>query len=209
MVKVPFVPNSEDDLHCFQASYLSIAKYYIPDFGMSWDDWCSVTGYEEGKGTWASAGLLWFKNQGFSVRHISLFDYERFIELGADYLVELVGEEVGNWQIKHTNLPLEIERAKQLLKNSLVEKSEPSLDDIRRYISDGWLVRVLVNSRTLNGKEGYVGHSVVVTDIDDLNVVFHDPGLPPIPNRQVSCELFEKSWAYPSKSNKEMDAIKI
>lgn len=209
MNKIPFISNSPDDLHCLQSAYLSIAKYFLPTFDPDWYDWSKLTGFEPSKGTWASAGLLWFYNQKFKVSHISLFDYERFIETGGQYLIELVGEEVGKWQIEHTNIAQEQARAKELLRYGIVEKREPNLLDIKNLLDRGYLVRVLINSRAINNKPGYSGHAVTVFSIDEENIIYHDPGLPPIPSRKVPISLFEKAWAYPSKNNKELDAIKL
>jgi hypothetical protein len=206
---VSFVANSNDDLHCLQAAYMSILKYFKPEMTMDWNEWNELTGFEKDKGTWASAGLLWFKNQGFDITHISLFDYENFIKNGGDYLLQLTGEEVGNWQISHTNMPLEIERAKKLLAGSIVQKREPKVEDIKDLLKSGYLVRVLVNANKLNQKPGYFGHAVTIIGFNDSEVIFHDPGLPPIPNRRITWEDFESAWADPNIEAKELDAIKL
>lgn len=205
---VPFVSNTDDDLHCLQAAYMSIAKYFEPDFSIDMEEWSELTGFEKGKGTWASAALLWFADNGYAVRHISLFDYEKFISSPAEYLIELTGKEVGQWQIAHSNLPLETERAKQLLARKQVEKREPTQQEIKRLLDDGYLARVLVNSFRLNGKEGYFGHAVTIFDYDDDGFILHDPGLPPIPNRKVGFKEFEEAWADPNPESKELDAVK-
>lgn len=205
---VPFVSNSGDDLHCLQSAYLMILKYFRPELEMPWDEWSKITGYEEGMGTWASAGLLWFRDHGFEVRHISLFDYLDFTQNGAEYLVREFGPEVGSWQIEHTNMPVEQKRAKQLLASEMIEQSEPNLQRIKQLINDGYLVRVLLNARKLASKDGYFGHAVVVIGYDEDNFIIHDPGLPPLPDRKVSYEDFETAWADPNKEAKELDAIR-
>ena len=63
----------------------------------------------------------------------------------------------------------------------------------------------MVNSMVLNDHEGYEGHSVVVLDVDDKNIWFHDPGLPAMENRKVSHELFQKAM---DSFGGEMDAVK-
>ena len=67
--KVPFVSNTADDTHCLQSAYMSIAKYFDPNFSIPMDEWSELTGYEEGLGTWANAGLVWFKKHGYDVLH--------------------------------------------------------------------------------------------------------------------------------------------
>lgn len=205
---VPFKGNSDDDLRCMQAAYLMILRYFRPELEPSWEAWSEITGYEAGKGTWASAGLLWFLKNGFEVRHVSLFDFPDFVKNGGAYLIREYGSEVGNWQVEHSNLALEQNRAEALLKVGIVEKREPQTEEIKRFLQNGYLVRVLINYRTLVSKPGYVGHAVVVVGYDEKNVILHDPGLPPLPNRRVSYQAFERAWADPNETAKELDAIK-
>jgi hypothetical protein len=206
---VPFVANTEDDLHCLQAAFMMIVKFFMPDFEISEEDWDKITGFEESKGTYATAGLLWFLNNGFDAKEISLFDCKKFIKNGGDYLIELSGKEIGGWQIAHSNIPLEQERMKKILLSNAYELREPTITDIESYLDNGYLIRALVNSRRLNGKSGYFGHAVVVFGYNKKYLLIHDPGLPAQPNRKVSYSDFEAAWADPNKNNKEMDAIKL
>lgn len=185
---------------------MMIAKYFDPDFSIAMDEWSQITAFD--KATWASAGLLWFKAQGYDVVHISLFDYPRFIEKGSDYLIELAGPEVAQWQIAHSNVPAEQMRAQDLIDAGIVEQREPTMIDIKRYLDNGYLLRPLVNARKLTGKAGYIGHAVVAYGYDDYGVHLHDPGLPPAANRYVSWADFEAAWADPSTESKELDAIR-
>ena len=207
--QIPFVANTPDNTHCLQAAYMSIAQYFDPDFAIPMDEWSALTGFEEGKGTWANAGLVWFHKHGYDVKHIALFDFEAFMKHPKKYMIDFNGQEAGQWGYDHTNIPAEIERIKILLTTGIVEHREPTFDDIRRYIDDGYLVRVTVNCQKLDDKDGYEGHAIVVTDYNDTYVVFHDPGLPAIPNRQATYAEFEAAWADPTPQVKEFDAIRL
>ncbi len=206
---VPFVSNTEDDLHCQQSAYAMIRDYFEPGrYNLTWDEWSSITGYEVDKGTWASSGLLWFGSKGYEVQHISLFDYPEFARIGADYLRKAYGDSVGDWQVAHSNLPREQALASELVDKGLVEFREPQFEDIKQAIDSGALCRCLVNSRVLAGKDGYFGHAIVISGYDEEGFIIQDPGLPPIPNRHVVYDLFEKAWAYPNIEAKELDIIK-
>lgn len=173
------------------------------------DEWSVLTGFEKDKGTWANAGLLWFQQEGYDVKHITMFDYEAFIDHPEEYLVESNGKDVGGWMIRHTNIDAEVSRVKQLLAAGIIEKRIPTLTDIKQLLNKGYLVRALVNSHKLSGKNGYVGHAVAVIGYDDQHIVFHDPGLPALPHRTVTFAEFEAAWADPSDEMKEMDAIRL
>jgi hypothetical protein len=207
--EVPFIPNTDDDLHCFQSAYLMIVKYFKPEFEMNWDEWSAITGYEEGKATWASAGLLWLKNNRFEVQHVSLFSYTDFVSSGAEYLRREFGNEVGTWQIEHSNISLEQERVELLLHSGITNLAEPTQNNIKKFMQQGYLIRCLVNSATLNNRQGYLGHSIIVTGYDENGFTIHDPGLPALKDRKVSYKDFELAWADPNKEAKELDAIKL
>jgi hypothetical protein len=206
---VAFVPNTDDDLHCLQSAYLMIIKFFDPDFKISWQQLDKATGFEKNKGTWSMAGLLWLKEKGFDVKHLTIFDYDKFATEGGDYLIEVYGEEVGDWSVKHSNLPLERQRAKRMKESGIVINKVPTRSDIKRYLDDGYLVKTLVNARKLNGKKGYFGHAVIIKGYDNKHFIIHDPGLPPLPNRKVKYEDFEAAWADPNDEAKELDAIKL
>jgi len=204
--QVPFVANTVDDTHCLQAAYMSAAKYFDPGFDIPMEEWSAITGYEEGLGTWANAGLVWFKENGYDVKHYELFDFEEFIRRPKEYMIEVNGEEAGKWGFEHTNVPVEIERMKKLVASGIAEKRRPSIEDIKHFIDDGYLVRVTINCGTLDGTHEYIGHAVIITSYNNTYIQFHDPGLPPIPNRQATYEDFEAAW---SDQEKELDAIKL
>ena len=203
---VPFVPNTPDDTHCLQAAYMIIAKHFDKDFDISMDKWSALTGYEEGLGTWANAGLVWFKEQGYDVKHYEEFDFEAFIKHPKEYMIQLNGQEAGEWGYEHTNVPAEIERMRRLLAASIVEKREPKLEDIKVGLDHGYLARVTINANTLDNEEGYIGHAVVVIGYDENFIYLHDPGLPALPNRKVAIDDFIRSW---SDQAKELDLIKL
>lgn len=204
--QVPFVPNALDDTHCLQAAYMSIAKYFDPTFSIPMDEWSVLTGYEDGMGTWAHAGLIWFKNNGYDVKHIEMFDFDAFIERPKEYMIELHGQEAGKWGYEHTNVPAEIERMKQLRAADLTEHREPTLEDVKHFLDEGHLVRLTINCQKLDSQEGYVGHAVVVTGYNDAYVTIHDPGLPAVPNRQVAFAELLAAWGDQAK---ELDAIRL
>ena len=73
-------------------------------------------------------------------------------------------------------------------------------------MADGYVAKPMVNSKILNGQEGYEGHSVVVLDVDESDIWFHDPGLPAFENRKISHALFQQAM---DSFGGEMDVIKL
>ena len=150
---VPFIENSDDELHCLQASYMIILKYFKPQFTIKWGEWSKVTGFEQNKGTWPIAGLIWFKKHGFIVKHIELFDIDSFSKDGEAYMRKRYPSDLAEWGIAHTNIPAEEQRARELQQYDICENHIPNIEDIKQYIDEGYLVRVHVNSRKLNSED--------------------------------------------------------
>jgi len=206
---IPFFSNTPDDTHCFQACLKMILKYFYPEEEYSWEELDRVTAKKEGMWTWSMAGLMWLQDKGLEVKNIEVFDYEKFAKLGGQYLVEDFGEEVGGEQIKHCDIEQEKNIAQEFIKKIKTEKVVPEIKDLKELLLQDHIIICSVNSRCLSEETGYTGHLVVIKGFSDQGLILHDPGLPPLPNRLVDFDLFEKSWAYPSDKAKNIMAFKI
>lgn len=205
---VPFFANTPDDTHCFQAAIKMVLKYFEPDNEFSWDQLDAITAKDKELWTWPMAGALWLKDHSYDVSFIEDFDYKTFSEKGEQYLLETMGEEVARAQVAHSNIDQERQYASELLRKVSIEKRIPNLQEIQKYLSDGYLVVCNINAKKLNDANGYVGHFVVITGINDHEMLLHDPGLPPQENRIVSLEQFNEAWAYPNNNAKNIMAFK-
>ena len=206
---VPFYANTPDATHCFQAALRMVLKCFRPAEDYSWAELDAITAKEAGVGTWPFAGLTWLHDQGFDVRNIELMDNRRFALEGRSYLVEFLGEELVAATPLVPDLSLEQAAAAKFVETVHCETRIPSFEDLGRLLADGYLVICNVNSRTLNEREGYSGHFVVVKSCDANELVLHDPGPPPTPRRRVIRGVFEKAWAYPTERAKNIAAIKL
>lgn len=204
---VPFYENT-DNTHCFQAVFRMILKHYRPNEEYSWEELEKITAKVDGLWTWPTAGMLWLHNNGFEVHDIETFDYAKFFEKGDDYLIELFGEKVGQEQIDHSDLDQEIGYAKQIVAAGLCEPRTPEVSELKQRLDEKYLLICNVNSRALNDKDGYVGHFVLLTGYTNKGFVLHDPGLPPLENREVAFADFERAWAYPNEQAKNYIAVR-
>ena len=207
--KVPFYPNTEDNTHCFQAALKMVIKYFQSNRELSWEELEKLTGKKGNLWTWPLATIVWMKNQGYEVIDIEMFDYKEFVKDKEKYLLRFYGNEVGNEQIKHSDVTQEVKYAKQLIKTNLVTKDVPTIQTIKGLLEEKYLMICLVNSHKLNSKEGYVGHFVVVKGIEENNLIIHDPGLPPLENRKISIHDFEQAWSVPDVNAKNVLAFRF
>lgn len=207
MKSIPFYENYDNN-HCFQAVLRMILKYYRPDQNYTWAQLERITARKGDLWTWPTAGMLWLHQQGFEVHDVEAFDYAAFAAKGGDYLLELFGDEVGRAQIAHSDLPPEIDYAKQIVQAGLSRTHLPDIAELKDRLDQGYFVICNVNQRTLNHQPGYVGHFVLVTGHEGGNLIIHDPGLPPRPDWHIPSAFFEQAWAYPNADAKNYIAIK-
>ena len=206
---IPFYPNTKDDTHCYQAVFRMILKYYFPNENYTWKQLDEITSKVKGLWTWPMAGLLWLTYKKFDVKVIEPFDYNQFIKLGGKYLIKEYGKEVGESQIKHSDIKQEIVIAKKFIKRIKIEKRIPNQADLKGLIKQDYLIICNVNIKLLNKKKGYAGHFVLLKGLNNSSYILHDPGLLPYNNRKVKFDLFNKAWAYPNKKAKGVMAIKF
>lgn len=209
MRPIPFYTNTQDNTHCFQAGLRMVLKHFLPDREFSWGELEEMTAKKEGLWTWQLQGILNLKAMGFEVVDIDAFDYRAFIERGGDYLIENYGEEVGQSQIEHSDIAQEQVLAKRYIPLDVHQQRTPDFTDLESYLKDGYLVTCNVNSHALYDEPGYAGHFVVVYGYENGIVHFHDPGLPPHPNSQMTTEQFRKGWENGYEHAKNMVAIKL
>jgi len=207
-MKVPFFSNTPDGTHCFQAALAIAFKYFDPEKSFTMEDLDVISAKIPGKWTWPTAAMLWMLDNGYEIRLIEDFDYTLFAEKGRDYIIDKCGKEVGEAQIKNSIVDREQDYARRFAKHNLVERRLPVFEDIKKLLSEGYLVICNINSAALNNQKGYSGHFVVVYKCGEKKLTMHDPGLPPRPSLEVPLELFERAWAYPSENEKNLLAVR-
>jgi len=188
-----FYKNLKDDLHCFQAAIKIVLSKHYPNKEFSFSQINRATGFKKNSATWDSRGLLWLTKQGFEIERISDFDYHRFAKQGEKYLKWFWRPDVYEWQSKNANFNKEQEAVKALLPYISHTFRKATIRDIERAYMHGYDIIASVNARMLDRRKGYTNHSVVVVGITKLFITFHDPGLPPEPNRRVSKRRFGKA----------------
>ena len=190
---VPFVPDSETDTHCYQACLSMIIQFFKPEFKPTLDELDLVTDHDPGKGTWPLQGLEYLRAIGIDTTLITPFSYEEFAKDGVEYIRKEYGDEIAQWQDENNDLKSDMEKIAKLLPTAKIEKRNPLYDDIISGL-EKYPVMCSVNSEIIYGKDGYIGHFVVIRGYDDKGLYLNDPGLPLQQNLFVERELFQKAW---------------
>lgn len=182
--KVPFYPNHPDNMHCMLATYRSVFDYF-ENKHFSWEELEELTGFENKRAAWTVKALTIMAKGPYDIEMIEPFDYERYAREGEGYLKKLFSLEKLDWMLAHSNILEMPEYIPDFLKTVHYTCRLATNEDISRMLSEGRLVFVTLDFRTLNDEAGYSDHAVLVIDEDGDDFIVHDPGLPPRPNRRV------------------------
>lgn len=202
LYNIPFYKNLDDDTHCIQAALKIVLGFYNPEKEYSFEELNKITAHVPGKWTWQYAMVDWLGSNGFLAVAIEDFDTEEFVEKGEEYLKKHWKEEVFATQKQFSNFSEERIYAKKALQNKNVSLPNKiaKFADLEKYYEEEYIVIASINPKVLDGEEGYASHVVVVTDLNDKEITFHDPGLPPVESRKVSREKFAEAMGESTSS---------
>lgn len=192
--KIPYVSNPGNA--CALACYTMTAKYFFPE--TTFNEVAKISDWEPGYVIWPFKFWLWIMDQGIKIVDYDLIDYERWVNEGLDGLKKSAGKAEFEFYLKNTK---KLESYDQDIKkvldhpNFTYNRKKPEFIDLERVLDKGVVCEVVLNADVLNGKEGFNLHRVVILDINENKVAFHDPrreeNLPP---RIENKDLFEKAW---------------
>lgn len=204
--EIPFVPNAEDDRHCYSATLSMIVASFVPDLPPKLEVGNRIAGKRPGRTEWPIAAPLWLQRNGFDIEVIFDFDYPAVARDGIEYIRARYGDEVADWQAINTNIPSKA-TVSAFLAEIPFQQRTPEFEDVIHALEAGLLVTVSVNSACLRGEDGYVAHYVVVKGMTDTEVILHNPGLPPMPNQHVAIDRFVEAWSWPSADARYMMTV--
>lgn len=186
-------------------------KYFFPKKIFTYAELNMITGHLKGYGTSMSLVLDLLEKQGLEVVNLENFNYSRFAGEGEKYCAEIWSPETLEGQKQLTDLAHEQRLAKVLLKNKDVKLIYKvcTIEDVIEYNKKGYILMVAVNPHALRKEEGYWSHLVVVTEVSKTEVTFHEPGLPPVPNRKVTPEIFAVAMTPPRLENTGVVAVRF
>jgi hypothetical protein len=194
-MNIPFYPNTKDDTHCMQAALKMVLSGFFPTEEYSFKELDRITGHIDGKWTYPYKMYNWLADKGLQVRHIELFDVNKFAKEGEKFLKELWNPEVYKIQSKYSDFRQAQEDARQALESGKVsfEYDAGTISKIQELFMGGYTVLVRVNPFTLRNVNGDGSHVIVVTNVEKYTITLHDPGLPPQESLQVSLNRMKKA----------------
>lgn len=191
-IDIPFY-KQPDPKGCVVATLRMALEYFGQKY--TWEELNELVERKEGKWGSFSAAVVKLKKEGWDVKIIETFDFERYYKEGVKYFYKKYGKSI----TEETFLPnydfeASKKHAKELLSLGIAERRKLSFKEIEQYLNEGYLVAVVVNSRMLTGNEGFMAHAVLITGIDDENVWFHDSSFSsPQSNKKMNKKMFIKA----------------
>lgn len=194
MMNIPYEKNRGKA--CALACYTMVARYYFPE--VTFEQIAKISDWEPGYAIWAFKFWLWIMNKGIKIIDYDIIDYEAWVKKGIEGLKKSVSKKEFEFYLNETkNLDAYSEDIKKVFnhKNFTFYKKIPTFFDLESAFKNGSICEVTLDARTLDKKDGFSMHRVVILDITNKNIIFHDPRLnEPKPARIESKELFIKSW---------------
>lgn len=131
--------------------------------------------------TWERKTAIEMVKRDYDVRYYVSFDYGFFADDPKACLEKFFSPERLQWSLRLMDVRAEAGFSRQML--SYIEDKKidhiarpATLEDIKELLSEGFLVNQWVNSFKLYGREGMLGHAVLLVDMTEDSFVFHDPG---------------------------------
>jgi len=207
---IPFYPSFAtkafpDGEHCMVMSLKMILAVLMPNREFSIKELEEITHKSPEGGAFATHYLIWLADQGFEIKRWDTHDWRAFQKEGIKYMRRVLGDEAADYSAKAFDISAEQSVVPEFLNKIKLTRKRPTVDIAEQAFRAGWVVRAPVNSRTLNHRPGYMGHSVVIVGFTDTDVIFHDPGLPAQPYRHEARELFQEAM---DSFGGELDAIR-
>ncbi|HYH75225.1 MAG TPA: hypothetical protein VD735_04675, partial [Candidatus Saccharimonadales bacterium] len=120
----------------------------------------------------------WLMGRGLQITDYDVIDYDAWIADGVPGLQRTLPANEFEWYQKNTYDLNEVTphiRAVFDHPNFTYHKRKPTWDDVIAEYNNPGLCDIVLNSKALNREEGFAAHRVVLIEITDVEVVFHDP----------------------------------
>ena len=181
---------------CALACYTMTSRYFFPE--ITFEQIAKISNWTPGYVVWAFKFWLWIMDRGIEVVDYDIIDLQTWARKGIDGLKENISKKELEYYIEHTK---DIESYSDDIKKVLAhpnfthKQAQPTMNDLLTAFNSGAVCEVTLNSASLDQLEGFTMHRVVVLDIDDKYIIFHDPRKNKfLPKRKEIIKFFKKVW---------------
>lgn len=196
---VPYEKNRGNS--CALSCYTMVARYLWPEKGITFEQLAKIADYHVGYVAWGFSVWLWMIEQGAKIIDYDVVDYEAWAKCGLDGYKNSVSVEHYNDVVSKTfDINKDTEDLKKLFGNpnfTFVKKIVDWNDVLHEFEKPG-LCDLTMDANIIDpgrNQDGMALHRVILLDITDDEVVFHDPNIDGTgANRREPLELFKKAF---------------
>lgn len=175
MLEIPYI-QPPDDYSCALASHAMVAQYL--GLGVTMEEVATIVDWHPGKAVWAFKFWEWLLNRGIKITDYDLIDYEAWALRGLDGLKASLPKEEYNFYLKNT---YDINGLSKFVPQVFNHpgfnyiQTKPTFSNLQQAFALGAVCEVVLDARILDKKSGFSLHRVVIIDITNTSIVFHDP----------------------------------
>jgi len=163
---------------CALACYTMVAQYLYPEDDISFERIGKLSGWRPGYVVWGSPFWKWLMDKGAYVTDYDVIDYGAWITQGAEGLKQSLAPEEFKWIAENTYSLEDVQKQLSLSfdhPHFKYVKRRVTWDDVVDEFQKPGICDLTLNLQALNHQSGFVSHRVVLIDVSDSEVVFHDP----------------------------------
>jgi hypothetical protein len=176
MKQVPYHDNPGNA--CALACYTMVAQYLLPDASVTFERLGKIANWRKNYVVWEFSIWQWLMDKGVYISDYDVIDYDAWSKEGIDGLKNSVPSEEFKWYAENTYDLNEVTKHIQqafTCPNLTYIRKKPTWEDVVAEYEKPGICDIVLNSHALNRKDGFAAHRVVLIEITDTEVVFHDP----------------------------------
>ncbi len=162
---------------CALCCYTMVSHYFFPE-KYTFEDIGKIADWRKGYVVWEFPFMEWFLEKGGTVAFWDDIDYRMWSDKGFNALKSSMPEAECAYFEKNTyDLDALRDVIGKVLRNNNVQYNyrKPCFNDLQSNIADGKVCCVVLNNNALEKRDGLELHQVLVLDITDEHVIFHNP----------------------------------
>ena len=176
MKQVPYHGNPGNA--CALACYTMTAQYLFPELNITFEQLGKIASWKRGYVVWAYPVWKWLMDKGAYVTDIDAIDVDLWAKEGTEGLRKSVSAKEFEFYKNNTFNLDDITKQLSLVyshPNFTYVQKRMTWDDVINEFNKPGICDITVDGSKLRRKDGFNVHRVVLVDITDTEVIFHDP----------------------------------